>query len=78
MLPMTASTLVVLLNVKLALPLATPASLNTICVLLPATGPVAPVDPIVPVAPVAPDAPVYPVAPVAPIAPVAPVLPILP
>ena len=46
MLPITVSRLVDLSNVKLALPLATPASLNTISVLLPATGPVAPVVPM--------------------------------
>ena len=45
-LPTTVNRLVVLLNVRLALPLATPVSLNIICVLLPATGPVAPVVPI--------------------------------
>ena len=80
--PTTANTLVVLLNVKLALPFAVPASLNMICVLDPATGPVAPVDPIAPVAPVLPRpvAPVLPIAPVAPVLPrpVAPVLPIAP
>ena len=46
MLPITVSRLVDLSNVKLALPLATPASLNMISVLLPATGPVAPVVPM--------------------------------
>ena len=45
MLPVIVNTLDVLSNVKLALPFATPVSLNIICVLLPATGPVAPVAP---------------------------------
>ena len=69
-LPATVNRLVVLLNVKLALPLATPVSLNIICVSAPATGPVAPVYPIVPVAPVAPVVPICPVAPVAPVVPI--------
>ena len=78
MLPITVSMLVDLSNVKLALPLATPASLKIISVLLPATGPVAPVDPIAPVAPVAPSVPAVPVAPVVPCTPVAPVAPVVP
>jgi hypothetical protein len=41
-LPASSKSLDVLLNVKLALAPAAPASLNMICVLLPATGPVAP------------------------------------